>query len=111
MACFMLEDKNNRQRHWRARHRENSIFCEKRRMVTKFSPYKEITIDMVDDSGTQESSQPEGARSVNPGDVDLASLASRLQQRDNTPPVGYVPGKTMLRDQVIPFTGRPISIG
>jgi hypothetical protein len=70
-------------------------------MVTKFSPYKEITIDMVEDSETGESTQPEAEDSVNPSDVDLASLASRLQQRDNTPPVGYVPGKTMLRDQVI----------
>jgi hypothetical protein len=69
-------------------------------MVTEFIPYESVSIDMVENSiDTEKSSRSED--SIDPSDVDLASLASRLDQRRNTPPVGYVPGKTLLRDQVI----------
>jgi hypothetical protein len=70
-------------------------------MVTEFIPYESVSIDMVENTISTESSRSEDSGSLDPSDVDLASLASRLDQRRNTPPVGYVPGKTLLRDQVI----------
>jgi hypothetical protein len=69
-------------------------------MVTEFTPYESVSIDMVENTiSTENTSRSED--SVDPSDVDLASLASRLHQHRNTPPVGYVPGKTLLRDQVV----------
>jgi hypothetical protein len=71
-------------------------------MVTEFIPYESVSIDMVENTiSTEDAPRSEDSGSIDPGDVDLASLTSRLLQRRNTPPVGYVPGKTLLRDQVI----------
>lgn len=58
--------------------------------MTEFEPYGAL---------------PRGASSLDPSDVDLAVLTRRLRDRMVPPPVEYVPGKTMIRNEVIDELG------
>lgn len=45
--------------------------------------------------------EPREHHLVDPSEVDLATLARRVRERLDFPAVGYVPGKTMIRNEVI----------
>lgn len=50
--------------------------------------------------GVTTEGQPERSE-TDPSEIDLGALTRRVRERLDTAPLGYVPGKTMIRNEVI----------